>query len=94
MLSGRTIRSGISFCLFATGATLDLAAELGYVDAMEAAGVKIFPGDCLVCHFPQRWGWKLVATDSAKYACTLPSNPTNLPVRYAETRECVEMATY
>jgi len=93
MLSGRTIQSGISFCLFATGATLDLAAKLGYVDVMEAAGVKIFPGDCLVCHFPQRWSWKQVATNSAKYACTLPSNPTNLRVQYTSLKECVAMST-
>ncbi len=92
LLHDRIVRSSIDFCLFASPETLNLAAEMGYIDQIEAAGVKIFSGDCLICHFPEKWGWKCVATDSAKYACTLPSHPTNLGVRYATLRDCVAMA--
>jgi len=93
LLNGKKVRQDIHFCLFAAGDAINWARQMGYIDVIEAAGVKIFEGDCIVFHSTKAWGWKNVATDSAKYACILPSNPTNLNVRYTDIRECIALAT-
>jgi len=93
LLEGKKISQEIDFCLFAAGSTIALSKRMGYIDVIENAGVKIFEGGCIVCHSTKLWGWKNIATDSAKYACILPSNPNNLNVRYTVLQECVELAT-
>ena len=66
---------------------------MGLMDTLEKAGVYVFEGGCIIwCPVPQ-WGWKNVATNSAKYANLLPSDPTYLDVLYMDTGELVEMAT-
>ena len=66
---------------------------MGYIDAIEASGVRIFEGDCILSYPVKAWGWKSVATNSAKYACTLPSGPTYLDVLYTDMKGCVDLAT-
>jgi len=91
LLRGRRIRNDVSFCVFASPMTLHSASTLGYVQLLNQAGVRLFSGDCLLCHVPRTWGWSCVATNSAKYACTLPASPTHLRVRYAPLSDCVAL---
>ncbi len=93
LLSGRKIRQDIKFCLFASGDTISWSRQMGYIDIIEASGVRIFEGDCILSHPVKAWGWQSIATNSAKYACTLPSNPTNLEVLYTDIKRCVDLAT-
>ena len=72
---------------------LDFSRQMGYIDVLEASGVRLFPGDCIVFHKNEKWGWKNVATNSAKYACTLPSGPYYLDVLYTDIKGCVDLAT-
>lgn len=92
-LEGKRIRDGIKFCIFASSDVIQWSRQLGYVDIIEAAGADIFVGDCIVQHPTKAWGWRRVATNSAKYAIILPSDPTWLDVWYADTKECVRVAT-
>jgi predicted aconitase len=92
-LIGKKIREDTKFCLFAAGDTLNWARRMGHVELLEAAGVRIFEGDCIVFHSTRQWGWVNAATNSVKYACSLPSNPTYLNVLYTDTRGCVDLAT-
>lgn len=92
LLKGRKIRRDITFCLFASSNTINVSRRMGFVEVIEAAGARILGGDCILPHSVQAWGWKNIATNSAKYACTVPSAPTYLGVLYTDTKGCVDLA--
>jgi predicted aconitase len=93
LLNGKKVRKNIWFCLFASSKTVNLTRKIGFIQTIENSGVKVFEGDCMVAHSVKSWGWKNIATNSAKYACTLSSAPSNLGVIYADIKECVRLAT-
>jgi predicted aconitase len=93
LFQGRKVKEGVKFCLFISSDVAQQAREMGYMEVLEAAGVDVFEGDCIVFCPLKLWGWKNVATDSAKYANILPSDPTYVDVLYVDTKECVEIAT-
>lgn len=92
-LQGRKVRGNVKFCVFASSEMVNWSRQMGYVDIIEAAGADILEGDCILFCPTKEWGWKRVMTNSAKYAIILPSDPTWLDVWYADTKECVEVAT-
>ncbi|MFC1871013.1 aconitase X [Chloroflexota bacterium] len=93
LLIGKTIRKDIKFCLFASLDVIEWSRQMGYIETIESSGVKIFVGGCIIFHPTGIWGWKNIATNSAKLACSLPSYPNNLDVLYVDTKQCVDMAT-
>ena len=92
LLKGKRVRSEARFCLFVSPDTVDLSRQMGYLGVIEAAGVRIFEGGCILSHPIRGWGWKNVATNSAKFACTLPSDPYYLGVLYTDIKGCVDAA--
>ncbi len=92
-LQGRKVREHVKFCIVASSEVVNWSRQMGYVDIIEAAGADILEGDCIVNYPTKEWGWKRIMTNSAKYAIILPSDPTWLDVWYADTRECVDVAT-
>lgn len=92
LLSGKKINKDLHFCIFSSERTIELAKKMKFVNIIKGAGAKIFPGSCLVFQSTKLWGWKSVATNSAKYALTLPSKPNELEVYYASLEECVDLA--
>ena len=93
LLRGKKIRKDIKFCLFASNDVITWSRGPGYIDIVEASGVDIFEGDCALFYPFKLWGWKNVATNSAKYANILPSDPTYVDVLYTDLKGCVEVAT-
>jgi len=92
LLSGKKINKDLHFCIFSSERTIELAKKMKFVNIIKGAGAKIFPGSCLVFQSTKLWGWKSVATNSAKYALTLPSKPNELEVYYTSLKECVDLA--
>jgi predicted aconitase len=92
-IRGRKVKKGMKFCVFASSDVVQWSRRMGYIEAIEAAGVDIFENDCIVQHSTKQWGWKRIATNSAKYAVILPSDPTWIDVWYADTRDCVLAST-
>lgn len=92
LLSGKKINKDLHFCIFSSERTIELAKKMKFVNIIKGAGAKIFPGSCLVFQSTKLWGWKSVATNSAKYALTLPSKPNELEVYYTNLKECVDLA--
>ncbi len=68
LLAGKKVRPDIQFALFISGDVIYWSRQMGYIQTIEAAGVKIFEGDCVLSYPVKAWGWKNVATDSTKYA--------------------------
>jgi len=92
LLSGKKINKDLHFCIFSSERTIELAKKMKFVNIIKGAGAKIFPGSCLVFQSTKLWGWKSVATNSAKYALTLPSKPNELEAYYTSLEECVDLA--
>jgi len=93
LLKDRAVKDSVKFCLFISNDILKRARQMGFIDPIEKAGVDIFEGDCAIWCPLTYWGWKNVATNSAKYANILPSDPTYVDVLYADTNQCVELGT-
>ena len=93
LLNGKRIRRDAKFCLFASSVTINFARQMGYMDVLEDAGVDVLEGECALWTPTKSLGWSNIATNSAKYANILPSDPTYLDVIYTDTKGCVELAT-
>ena len=93
LLAGKRVKRNMKFWIYVSSAVVELSRKLGYVAPIEAAGAEILTGDCIVQHPTKSWGWKRIATDSAKFAIILPSDPTWLDVWYVDTAECVRVST-
>jgi predicted aconitase len=94
LLQGRKVKEGIKFCLFVSKDVVEWTRQMGYMEVLERAGVDVFQGDCILYCPVTLWGWKNVATNSAKLANMLPSDPTYLDVLFVDTKECVEIGTH
>jgi hypothetical protein len=92
-LENRKVKDGLKFCLFASSDVLMLAKRMGIHKIFIECGIDIFEGDCILFCPAKTWGWKNVATNSAKYANLLPSDPTYFNVLFTTTKECVEIGT-
>ena len=93
LLEGKFVKRNMKFWVYVSSAVVELSRKMGYTATIEAAGAELLEGDCITRHPTKSWGWKRIATDSAKFAIILPSDPTWLDVWYADTAECVRAGT-
>lgn len=94
LLVNKKVKRDIKFCLFISNEVLDWARKMGLMKIIEEAGVTIFEGECIIWCPTHVWNWKNIATNSAKYANLLPSDPTYMDVLYVNTERCIDLATY
>ena len=93
LVQGRKVKKRIKFCLFASADVVQIAKKMGMVEVFEQSGIDIFEGDCVLFCPARTWGWKNVATNSAKYANLLPSDPTYFKVLFTDLKGCVKVGT-
>lgn len=93
LLHGRKVKEGMKFCLYLSADVLLMAEVMGIKKVLDESGVDIFVGDCILFCPAASWGWKNVATNSAKYANLLPSDPTYFNVIYKDLKGCVDLGT-
>jgi predicted aconitase len=86
LLLGRKVKEGIKFCLFISSDVMQWANKMGFMEVLKKAGVDLFERDCINFCPVAAWGWKNVATNSAKYANIFPSDPTYLNMLYVDTK--------
>jgi len=94
LLENKKVKKNLKFCLFISSEVLELSRKMGFMRIIEEAGVDIFEGECIIWCPTHVWNWKNIATNSAKYANLLPSDPTYIDVLYVDTKRCVEIGTY
>ena len=92
LLNKKKINKNMNFCIFTSERTIELAKKMGFFNIIKSSDAKIFSGSCLICQSTKLWGWKSVATNSAKYALTLPLKPNELDVYYTSLDECIDLA--
>ena len=69
----------------------NMAAQLGYVQMIEAAGGIVTQDLCTVLGNPEALGFRTLATDSPKMAFYAPGS-NGFQVWYGSTEECIETA--
>ena len=92
LLNGKKIKRNLHFCIYSSETTIKLARRMKLIKIIQDSGARIFYGTCLVFQSSKLWGWKSIATNSAKYAMNLPSKPNELSVYYLNMEECVDLA--
>jgi len=95
LFSGRKVAHGMQVFVTTNHAILADARRLGYVDALEAAGVQILDGVCFyilqrLSKIREENGWTNLVSNSAKIVNTITAHRFNTVLR--RTRDCVDIA--
>ena len=94
LLAGRKVHSGTALIVTTNFANREVAARLGYVGTIEAAGGMVLSGVCWYIMEPARmaaaFGWQTVLTNSAKLANIIAGYRLTPILRRTET--CIEAA--
>jgi len=72
LLRGRTVRPGVRLWVCTSRAVKELAAQMGHVAAIEAAGGQVVADTCMVVAPIEEMGPRTTATNSGKAAKYLP----------------------
>jgi len=95
LFAGRRVRDGASCFVTTNAGVLAQARRLGYVQALEAAGVEILEGVCFyilqnLSQMRQARGWSNLVSNSAKIVNIIGAHRFNTILR--RTSECVDIA--
>lgn len=93
--AGRKVRAGTQVFVTSANGVLSAARKLGYVEALEAAGVTFMEGVCFyilqnLAQMRARHGWTNLISNSAKIVNIIGAHRFNTILR--RTEECVEIA--
>ncbi|MDR1573802.1 MAG: aconitase X catalytic domain-containing protein [Clostridiales Family XIII bacterium] len=88
LLRGKQIKKGKDLWIYTSEAFCNLAKEMGLADIIEQAGGRILEGNCLVISPMGKTKYRVIMTDSGKFAYYLPSEH-ELSIKYAETEDCI-----
>ncbi|MDL2273136.1 aconitase X catalytic domain-containing protein [Oscillospiraceae bacterium OttesenSCG-928-G22] len=91
LMEGRRLKDGCEFWIFTTFEAESLVRRMGAVSKLEAAGVRMMPGTCLVIS-PLVGKHETLMTDSGKFASYLPSEH-HIELKYGSIERCVEAVT-
>jgi len=95
LFEGRRVAAGMTVVVTTNHMVYSEAKRLGYVDALEAAGVTILQGVCFyilqrLSKMREENGWTNLISNSAKLVNTITAHRFNTVLR--RTRDCVEIA--
>jgi hypothetical protein len=91
LLNGRKVKKGVECWVCTSRLSKGLADKMGYSDKLLAAGVRIVCDTCCNNAPMKNWGFKLMATNSGKFARYAPIN-VGADVVFGSTKECVDSA--
>jgi predicted aconitase len=86
-LEGKHVRTAL--WVTTARAIRDAAERAGHVAVIEAAGGRVVSDTCLVVAPVETFGWRTMATNSAKAAFYAPSQ-SHLQVRLGTAEQCIE----
>ena len=93
-LDGRRVHANTRLLVTTTEASRSVAAQLGHVQRIEAAGAMVLVGNCFYLLTPrelaERFGWRTIVTDSAKLANIIAGYGYN-PI-FRPTEVCIRTA--
>lgn len=90
-LEGRHVADGVTLWVQSNVSVRALAAQMGYVDAIEKAGGLVTQDLCVVLSRPEDLGFTSLATNSAKMCFYAPGS-NGIPVWYGDLEHCIRAA--
>lgn len=91
LLRGRRIHKGLEFWIFTNRTVFSWLKGANLINLLEASGIRVSTDSCII-HLPlKEWGFKVMMTNSAKFAHYVPST-LGLEVVLGSTEECVKSA--
>ncbi len=91
LLQGKRIHKGLEFWIFTNRTVFSWLKGTNLIGLLEASGIRVSTDSCIM-HFPlEEWGFKVMMTNSAKFAHYTPST-IGLEVVLGSTEECVKSA--
>jgi predicted aconitase len=91
LLNGRKIKNGVECWVCTSRISKGLADKMGYSDKLSAAGVRIICDTCCNDAPMKNWGFRLMATNSGKFARYASVN-VGADVVFGSTKQCVDSA--
>ncbi len=91
LLTGKQLKRDVSFWIFTAKHFANLAENMGLKRLIEKTGAKILSSTCGEIIPIDRLGFSEIATNSAKFAHSIPSEH-KVGIRYCALEECVRLA--
>lgn len=91
LFKGRRVKNGVECWVCTNRLTKSLADQIGYSQKLLSSGVRTVCDTCCNDAPIKNWGFKIMATDSGKFARYAPIN-ADTDVVYGSTEQCVESA--
>ena len=91
LLNGRRVKKGIECWVCTSRLSKGLADKMGYSDKLSAAGVRLVCDTCCNDAPMKNWKFKLMATNSGKFARYAPVN-VGSDVVFGSTKQCIDAA--
>jgi len=91
LLGGRRIHKGLEFWIFTNRTVFSWLKGTNLINLLGASGIRVSTDSCII-HLPlKEWGFKVMMTNSAKFAHYVPST-LGLEVVLGSTEGCVKSA--
>jgi predicted aconitase len=89
LLEGKRIRGGVHFWIYTYKSVELLAERMGYKSIIQTAGATITSDTCMMISPTELWRFKMIMTDSGKFAYYAPSQVQS-DVIFGSIEECVD----
>jgi predicted aconitase len=91
LLKGKRVNAGTQLWICTNSSVEQIAAKMGYLDTIQAAGAKFMVGTCHNDCPLDAWNFRRLATDSGKFAYYTPTT-VGSECMFTSTERCVEAA--
>jgi predicted aconitase len=91
LLAGRKVHKDTVFWICTSRPVEEMARQMGYMEALEAAGAMIVTDTCINNPPFSAWGFESLVTDSGKFAYYTPTT-VGSKCAFASTEQCIEAA--
>ncbi|MCP4754823.1 MAG: DUF521 domain-containing protein, partial [Proteobacteria bacterium] len=94
LLEGRKVHENVTLWIQTSSIIRNLAEQDGYAQMIEKAGGRLYCDSCvLVTSIKKYYGFKIMATDSAKMVYVVQGTPyVGMDTLYGSTEKCIEAA--
>ncbi len=92
MVKGKRVKRNVEFWVYTSKHVAAYIREMGVLQTIEASGIRVLTSTCAVISPIKEWGFKVMMTNSAKFANVIPSEH-KIDVYYAPLKDLIEYAT-
>lgn len=93
LLAGRKIGRGVEFWVTTNRVVYSWLEQTGLLESLKSSGIKVMTDSCILPGpYVEHWGFKLIVTNSAKFAHYAPEGVSRVDVIFGNLEKCVDAA--